>query len=405
MIANTLSITVAQRSREFATLRTMGATSRQVRWAVILEGSRHRAPRLDDRALRRPRAREGARRRSSRPSASTLPQTGLVFATRTVDRLARRRHGRDARREPLPGAARDARAADRRGAGGIGAAALTASPVSARCGGDSSVCASRSRSSASARFASGIATGPRLLLLGVGVLGALPRRRDGRTQHRAAARLRARLARDAASAASRARSPGSNAMRNPGRTASTAAALMIGLALVSAVAVLAQGLKQSVVGSVHQRVPRRLRPHLRERLHADLGRLGRPRCARRASRPSSPASAPGDGRAFGQTIQVAGLDPGPRHAARCSTGSKGSNAAMATLGAQRRDRRQQLREQPPPRRRLADLRSRRPPAARSSYASTRIFTPPEAENPLGTVSISSRRPSTRSTRTPRTSSR
>ncbi len=35
----------------------------------------------------------------------------------------------------------------------------------------------------------------------------------------------------------------SNSMRNPGRTASTAAALMIGLALVTIVAVLAQGIK------------------------------------------------------------------------------------------------------------------------------------------------------------------
>ena len=35
----------------------------------------------------------------------------------------------------------------------------------------------------------------------------------------------------------------SNSMRNPGRTASTAAALMIGLALVTIVAVLAQGMR------------------------------------------------------------------------------------------------------------------------------------------------------------------
>ena len=38
VIANTLSITVAQRAREFATLRTLGATSRQVRRIVVLEG-------------------------------------------------------------------------------------------------------------------------------------------------------------------------------------------------------------------------------------------------------------------------------------------------------------------------------------------------------------------------------
>src|SRR5436853_7813964 len=36
-----------------------------------------------------------------------------------------------------------------------------------------------------------------------------------------------------------------NAMRNPGRTATTAAALMIGLALVTFVAVLSQGLRSS----------------------------------------------------------------------------------------------------------------------------------------------------------------
>ena len=37
VIANTLSITIAQRTREFATLRTLGATRRQVRWSVMLE--------------------------------------------------------------------------------------------------------------------------------------------------------------------------------------------------------------------------------------------------------------------------------------------------------------------------------------------------------------------------------
>ena len=37
VIANTLSITIAQRTRELATLRTLGATRRQVRWSVMLE--------------------------------------------------------------------------------------------------------------------------------------------------------------------------------------------------------------------------------------------------------------------------------------------------------------------------------------------------------------------------------
>src|SRR5206468_2255902 len=38
VIFNTLSITVAQRSREFATLRTLGASRRQVMRSVVLEG-------------------------------------------------------------------------------------------------------------------------------------------------------------------------------------------------------------------------------------------------------------------------------------------------------------------------------------------------------------------------------
>jgi ABC-type transport system, involved in lipoprotein release, permease component len=38
VIANTLSITVAQRAREFGTLRTIGATRRQVMMSVIIEG-------------------------------------------------------------------------------------------------------------------------------------------------------------------------------------------------------------------------------------------------------------------------------------------------------------------------------------------------------------------------------
>ena len=43
-------------------------------------------------------------------------------------------------------------------------------------------------------------------------------------------------------------------MRNPGRTASTAAALMIGIALVTFVSVLGSGLKDTTTGSVHDSV-------------------------------------------------------------------------------------------------------------------------------------------------------
>ena len=46
VIFNTLSITVAQRTREFATLRTLGGSRRQVLRSVIARGVRGRARRL-----------------------------------------------------------------------------------------------------------------------------------------------------------------------------------------------------------------------------------------------------------------------------------------------------------------------------------------------------------------------
>ena len=52
-----------------------------------------------------------------------------------------------------------------------------------------------------------------------------------------------------------------NAVRNPGRTASTAAALMIGLALVTVVATLGAGLRGSTETAVKKQVERRLRRH------------------------------------------------------------------------------------------------------------------------------------------------
>jgi ABC-type antimicrobial peptide transport system permease subunit len=83
VIANTLSITIAQRAREFGTLRTLGATRRQLLRSVLLEGSVigllaslvglglgvGLAKALD--AL-------------FKAGGIDLPQAGLVFATRTV---------------------------------------------------------------------------------------------------------------------------------------------------------------------------------------------------------------------------------------------------------------------------------------------------------------------------------
>ena len=73
MIFNTLSITVAQRTREFATLRTLGASRKQVLRSVRLEGLVDRPARLGDRARASASGSPRACSRCSARSASTCP--------------------------------------------------------------------------------------------------------------------------------------------------------------------------------------------------------------------------------------------------------------------------------------------------------------------------------------------
>ena len=126
VIFNTLSITVAQRTRELATLRTLGATRRQVLRPRRPRGVRGRPDRVADRDRGRHRPREGAdgalrarrastcraRRWSSRRgrvvvslllgtlvTLAGLDRTGVPGDARLADR--RRARGRDAPARPL----------------------------------------------------------------------------------------------------------------------------------------------------------------------------------------------------------------------------------------------------------------------------------------------------------------
>jgi putative ABC transport system permease protein len=246
VIANSLSITIAQRTREFATVRTLGGSRRQVLGSIVVEalvvgivasviglflglGLAKLLFWLFDTV------------------GFTLPNSGLVFQTRTivvallvgilVTLVASLRPALRATRVPPIAAVREgatlpeSRLARFRTPGslvliGLGFAAL-----------------------AYGLFADGLGTTQLLLWLGVGALlvfvgvalfavrlveplaGALgwPATRIGGAA--------GKLARD-------------NARRNPQRTASTAAALMIGLALVTLVAVLADGITKSFTTSV-----------------------------------------------------------------------------------------------------------------------------------------------------------
>ena len=248
VIANTLSITIAQRTREFATLRTIGASRRQVLWAVVLEAAiiGFIASVLGlflglglAKILNKLFVAVGI----------DLPQGNTVFATRTivvallvgtlVTLIASLRPARRATRVPPIAAVREGSVLPvSRWAkyGPVTSLVVLLVAVALVCLG---------------ALGSGIATGPRLLALGIGVLLLF----FGVSMN-AAKIVRPLAAVLGAPARSIGGAPGilarDNATRNPSRTASTASALMIGLALVTFVAIFGQGLRASFEDAVNK---------------------------------------------------------------------------------------------------------------------------------------------------------
>jgi putative ABC transport system permease protein len=247
VIANTLSITIAQRAREFGTLRTIGATRKQIRRSVMIEGGVIGVVAsviglflglLLAKGLQKVFVGLGI----------DLPHTGTIFATRTivvsllVGTLVTLAASflpalRATRVEPIAAVREGVLPPSRLARFGPHAAIVTLAGSLALLliGG----------------FVKSIGTTDRLLAIGIGVLASFvgmallaPRvvpvlaRTLGWPGMRVGG-VAGRLARE-------------NAMRNPARTASTAAALMIGLALVSAVGVLAAGLKTTFEHAVNK---------------------------------------------------------------------------------------------------------------------------------------------------------
>ena len=246
VIFNTLSITVAQRTREFATLRTLGASRRQIMRSVVIEGL----------VIGLLASVIGLFAGFGLAKALTalggdLPEAGMVFALRTVlvslalgtaiTLLASLLPALRATRVPPIAAVREG-------------STLPPSRFAAHSLKTAVVVIAASVAAISVGiFASGLATLAIVLLLGLGVVAlflgvglaaphmvkpltrlvGLPARRGGG------------IAGDLASA---------NSMRNPSRTASTAAALMIGLTLVTVVAVLGAGLRTTVESAVTDQV-------------------------------------------------------------------------------------------------------------------------------------------------------
>ena len=133
MIANSLSITIAQRTREFATLRTLGASRRQVRFSVLVE-SLAIGTLASVVGLFLGLALAKGLFWLFTTFGFTLPNNGLPVQPANDRRLAAGRDPRDRAREPAARVPGDARASDRRRAGGRRRFRPAGSPASAIVG-------------------------------------------------------------------------------------------------------------------------------------------------------------------------------------------------------------------------------------------------------------------------------
>jgi putative ABC transport system permease protein len=249
VILNTLSITVAQRSREFATLRTLGASRRQVMRSVVIEGL---VVGLVASVLGLVLGLGIAKGMTALFAAMgvDLPKSGTVLANRTVivslltgtlvTLVASIVPARRATRVPAISAVREG-----------SAAAMAAGPERGPFRG--LVVVGVSLASIGLGLFGGVSGGLVALTLGVGVLALFVgiAMLASHLVKPIAALVGLPAARLGGSAGRLARE---NSVRNPGRTASTAAALMIGLALVTVVATLGAGLRGSTVDAVKQQV-------------------------------------------------------------------------------------------------------------------------------------------------------
>ncbi len=270
VIANTLAITVAQRMRELATLRTLGASRKQVLGSVVLEsvvvGFIASIVGLF--------AGLGIAKGLYALLAATgidLPDEGLVLAPRTVLVEHHGRHTDRAAGKPPARHSRHPRSSDRRGSRGFGRCPRRGSPASrfpcrwwsrrsqSRCSPTARSPTASTRRFGSSRWQAASCCCSWALRWSLRASSARSRRSSARPV-RVIGGSAGKLARQ-------------NAMRNPTRTASTAAAIMIGISLITFVAVLGQGLR-SLVHECRRRAVRRRLQRVRRHRHGPLEQVG-----------------------------------------------------------------------------------------------------------------------------------
>jgi putative ABC transport system permease protein len=246
IIFNTFSITVAQRTKEFALLRMMGASRRQVLRSVLLEALLIGLAASIVGLFVGIGAAKGINELFKAIGAD-LPQSGTVFKPRTaivgllvgtlVTMASSLSPARRATRVPPLAAMRED--------------AAQAPPQTRRRRILSWVLLIGGAAAILLGLFGGMPSGPALSLLGIGAI----------TVFIAVALLSPRLVPPIAAAVGyplerlrgvAGRLARENALRNPSRTAVTAAALMIGLALVTFVSVLAAGVKASIDDTISE---------------------------------------------------------------------------------------------------------------------------------------------------------
>src|SRR4051794_5083799 len=250
VIFNTLSITVAQRTREFATLRTLGASRKQVMRSVVLEGLvigllASVIGLVLGLGIAKGMVALFSALGVELPKATTVIQARTIIVSlllgSVITLIASVLPAKRATRVPPIAAVREGAT--------LPAGRMAAHSVKAGVG----VTLASIAALSVGVFAGGVSGAVLGLLLGGGVLGLFA------GIALLAPRLVKPLARVVGWPARRAGGvagelAGANAVRHPGRTASTAAALMIGLTLVTLVAVLGAGLGASTKSAVSQQL-------------------------------------------------------------------------------------------------------------------------------------------------------
>jgi putative ABC transport system permease protein len=326
VIANSLSITIAQRTREFATLRTLGASRRQVLRAILVESL---AVGIVASVIGLFAGLGLAKGLFALFDAVgfTLPNSGIVVKGRTVvvaiivgvlvTVVASLRPAfRATRVEPIAAVREGAtlpegRFAKYRTKGSAGATLL----------GFAALLLGLFVAKGTGPVLAWMGVGALLIFIGVSLLSArvVPVLATwiGWPATKLAGAV-GRLARD-------------NSRRNPQRTASTASALMIGLALVTLVAILSAGIISNFKGAVNDLFTGDYAITAQNNFSPVPTSVG----AAAASAPGVTAVGnvrAGQGRVFGKNEQLTAVDPGMRQVVRLNW-KHGSQAVLATLGA------------------------------------------------------------------------